>query len=124
MVVFMGSIAADGKSAEPIILHKPFRTTKYTDQMIEPETAAKLQEMMRADVEEGYCDNLFPGLEVYAKTGTAEVGGKNINGWLAGFLKDEDYPYAFIILVQNSGYGVTECPPILNAVMDAAKSEN
>ena len=124
MVVFMGSIAADGKSAEPIILHKPFRTTKYTDQMIEPETAAKLQEMMRADVEEGYGDNLFPGLEVYAKTGTAEVDGKNINGWLAGFLKDEDYPYAFIILVQNSGYGVTECPPILNAVMDAAKSEN
>lgn len=124
MMVFMGAIAGDGKAAEPNLLHKPFRSPKYTKQMIDSETAAKLQEMMRADVSEGYGDNLFPGLEVYAKTGTAQLHGKTPNAWMAGFLKDEDYPYAFVILAENAGYGITECPPILNAVMDAAKSKN
>lgn len=124
MAVFMGAIAGDGKAAEPILLHKPFRSVSFTNQMIEPATASRLQEMMRADVKEGYGDNLFPGLEVYAKTGTAEVVGQDVNGWLAGFLKDEEYPYAFIIMVENSGYGVNVCPPILNAIMDAAKNKN
>lgn len=124
MAVFMGAIAGDGKAAEPVLLHKPFRIPKFTDQMIEPETAARLQEMMRADVTEGYGDSKFPGLEVYAKTGTAQLQGKTPNAWMAGFLKDENYPYAFVILAENSGYGVVECPPILNAVMDVAKNKN
>ncbi len=123
MTVFLGAIAGDGRAAEPSLLRTPFKSPDLTEQMIKPETARKLQEMLRADVTDGYGDWRFPGLEVYAKTGTAEVIGKTSHAWLTGFLKDEDHPYAFTILVENGGFGIDACPDILNAAMSAVTGE-
>ena len=45
-------------------------------------------------------------MDLCAKSGTGEVGGgKAPNAWFAGFLRNEDAPYAFVVLVENGGSG-------------------
>ena len=64
----------------------------------------------------------FPGLTVGAKTGTGEVGGdKKPNAMLAGIVEDAEYPLAFIVCVENAGYGRTVCVPIASKVLEAVR---
>ena len=87
------------------------------------ETAQTLRDYMMNNVEEKYGSENFPGLVVCAKSGTAEVGGdKRPNAMFAGFVADEDYPLAFIVTVENGGYGATVCVPILSQVLASCKA--
>ena len=53
-----------------------------------------------------YGTTRFPNMELCAKSGTAEVGeGQTPHAWFAGFLTNEDAPYAFVVLVENGGGG-------------------
>ena len=66
----------------------------------------------------------FPGLSVCAKSGTGEVGGgKRPNAMFAGFLTDTDLPLAFIACVEEGGYGAQVCVPVLNAVLQACRTQ-
>ena len=77
---------------------------------------------MRNNVETKYGDSYFPGLAVCAKTGTAEVGGdKRPNAMLTGFVADSNYPLAFIVFVENAGYGANVCIPIASSVLAACQ---
>jgi hypothetical protein len=38
-----------------------------------------------------------------------------------GFVTDEEYPLAFIAVVENGGYGSATCVPILSKVLAACK---
>lgn len=129
MMVYMGAVANSGKAAEPYLIKNveeatgmPVYTasTNYTGTLIEPDIANKLASMMRNNVESSYGDYRFPGLEVYAKTGTAE-GSKveEPHAWMTGFLKDPDNPYAFIVLVENGGIGVDTAAGIVNDVLQS-----
>lgn len=61
---------------------------------------------------------MFPGMEMCAKTGTAEVGeGKQPHGWMVGFSQDKNFPYAFAVIVENSGFGIKTAGPIASDVM-------
>lgn len=124
MMVYMGAIANGGKAAIPHILMSDFRITKMTNQMIDESTAEILSEMMKKTVENGYigATNL-PNLDVYAKTGTAESAGKKPYGWFAGFLKDENHPYAFIVCLENSGEAYYTALPVANSVLQVAVSK-
>jgi peptidoglycan glycosyltransferase len=83
-------------------------------------TAKTVQEYMGLNVTDKYGAYHFPGLTVCAKTGTAEVGGgKRPNAMLAGFVQDEQYPLAFIVCVEDAGYGATVCLPIASKVLEA-----
>ena len=62
----------------------------------------------------------FPGLNLCAKTGTAEVGDGTSHGWFTGFLLDEAHPYAFVVMVEQAGFGITDAAPIAKAVLNAA----
>ena len=64
----------------------------------------------------------FPGLTVGAKTGTAEVEGQKPNAMLAGFVDDEKMPLAFLVCVEDAGYGKEVCVPIASKVLAAAKA--
>lgn len=87
------------------------------------ETAQILQTYMRENVQQLYGDSNFGGLTVCAKTGTAQVGGdKKPNAMLSGFVLDESYPLAFIVCVEDGGYGSTVCIPIAAKVLDACKN--
>ena len=53
-----------------------------------------------------------------AKTGTAELGGDlTSHAWFVGFLDDEEHPYAFVVLVENGGGGLTVASPIAYRVL-------
>ncbi|MGK4042904.1 BlaR1 family beta-lactam sensor/signal transducer [Heyndrickxia oleronia] len=39
--------------------------------------------------------------QLYGKTGTGKVNGKNINGWFIGFVKKNNHSYYFAINIQN-----------------------
>jgi peptidoglycan glycosyltransferase len=77
---------------------------------------------MRNNVVSKYGADHFPGLTVCAKSGTAEVGGDlKPNAMFAGFVDDPEYPLAFIVAVENGGYGASVCIPVLSQVLEACK---
>lgn len=126
-LTYMGAIANDGKAAKPYIVesvgsgisgHKA--ATVMLDRVIEKKTAQKLTEMMRNNVVSIYGTDLFPDLYVCAKSGTAEVGGElEPNAAFAGFIQDEKYPLAFIVIIENGGSGSGVAGPIAGQVLHA-----
>jgi len=109
-MAFMGAIANNGVRVTPTILRNKdmfsiFRSREET-KILSPETAAVLAEMMRNNTIVSYGEENFKGLELAAKSGTAEVGGeKRPHAWFAGFLTREDYPLAFVVIIENGGVG-------------------
>ncbi|MBQ9060329.1 MAG: hypothetical protein IJ128_04215 [Firmicutes bacterium] len=97
-----------------------------TKSMINEETAKSLKSMMRNNVESHYDgDYNFPGLDLCAKTGTAEVAGQSApNSWFVGFLNDDSHPYAFVVLVEEGGYGLDAAGSVANSVLQYATGGN
>ena len=116
MLVYMGAIANDGESVVPRLLATSV-TAKHTKRMIKSDTAKKLRKMMKNNVKTNYGENNYPGLNIYAKSGTAEVEGKRPNAWFAGFIKNKKHPYAFIVCVEDSGFGSQVAGPVANSVL-------
>lgn len=125
---FLGAVANGGEGTLPYVVENILvgNTRTYTaktregEMAISRETARVVTEYMRNNVENKYGDEYFPGLAVCAKTGTAEVGGgKKPNAMLAGFVADGNYPLAFIVCVEDGGYGAQVCLPIASQVMSA-----
>lgn len=130
-LTLVGAIANGGSGVKPYIVsqvsggnyetHKA--QTESTGRIMSRETANALQAMMRNNVENYYGDENFAGLTVCAKSGTAEVGGdKKPNAMFAGFVTDEAYPLAFLVAVEEGGFGRQICIPILTPILEACKS--
>lgn len=49
------------------------------------------------------------GLNICAKTGTAQVYGKDSHGWVAGFFPQDQPRYAFCVLLENAGTSHYAC---------------
>ncbi len=129
MMVWMGAIANEGKAAVPYLVEKtegnlPLPSlphwTRNTDKLIEADTAQVLGNMMAQNVIQTYGSDRFPNMDICAKSGTAEVGGgKRPNAWFAGFLRDEDAPYAFAVVVEEGGSGASAAGNVAAKVLDA-----
>ena len=86
------------------------------------ETAQIIKEYMGFNVTDKYGAEHFPGMTVCAKTGTAEVGGdKKPNAVFTGFVENEEYPLAFIAVVEDGGYGREIGLPMIAKVLAACK---
>lgn len=129
-MTFMGAIANGGVGVEPHLVSQvtcdgsvTYSAEAVRTEQIMPEAIAQeLQAMMRNNVVKNYGADNFPGLTVCAKTGTGEVGGdQKSNAMFAGFVTDEDYPLAFIVAVEDAGYGRAVCVPIMSKVLAACK---
>lgn len=129
-LVFMGAIANDGVGVTPYVVSditiagKTTYEAKTQDQgrILSVSAAQELQTLMAGNVTIKYGEENFPGLTVCAKSGTAEVGGsKKPNAMFAGFLRDPEYPFAFLVAIEDGGYGSEVCIPILRQVLDACK---
>ena len=129
-LTFMGAIANDGKVVYPYLVEeitvegtRTYRAkTDGGEQILSKQTAKILQEYLLNNVTNKYGAENFPGLTVGAKTGTGEVGGdKKPNAMLAGIVEDAEYPLAFIVCVENAGYGRTVCVPIASKVLEAVR---
>lgn len=130
-MTFMGAIAGGGAGAEPYIVSRvesgeeiTYRAkTHKTDRIMSQDVAQTLQEYLRNNVSTIYGDWNFPGLTVCAKSGTSQLGGgQTSNAMFTGFVTDEAYPLAFIVVVENGGYGSHTCVPVLSPVLAACKN--
>ena len=130
-LAMVGAIASGGTGAKPYILQSIDggkwgsynAQTQIADPIIGAETARRLRELMRNNVENYYGDENFPGLTVCAKSGTAEVGDhQKPNAMFTGFVADEEYPLAFIVVVEDGGFGRPNCVPILSKVLSECKA--
>lgn len=129
-MTFMGAIAGGGSAAEPYLVSRVQgggeityqAETRKTDKMMSAEVAGIVGDYMRNNVSSGYGDWNFPGLQVCAKTGTSELGGgQRSNAMFAGFVQNEEYPLAFVVVVENGGYGGHTCVPIVSKVLAECK---
>ena len=130
-MTFMGAIAGGGKGALPHLVERVQlegkvtyqAKTSYSGQIMSEGTARILQEYMRNNVSSVYGDQHFHGMSVCAKSGTSQLGGgQKSNAMFAGFVMDEEYPLAFIVVVENGGYGSSTCVPILSKVLKVCKT--
>lgn len=116
----MGRIAGGGTGAEPYLMAKITRgektayeaKTETSSRALKAETAAKMTEYLRNNVATIYGDGQFSGLNVCAKSGTAEHEGETADAMFAGFCVDENCPLAFVVFVENGGSGSAVAAPI------------
>lgn len=125
-MTFMGSVANGGVAASPYVVSSVESSsgavtytaeTTMLDRTMKESTANRLVQMMRDDVVYNYGTYNFPNVYVCAKSGTAEVEGQDPNAMFAGFVKDDAYPLAFIVVVEDSGSGSQVCSSIAGAVL-------
>ena len=130
-MTFMGTIANGGRGVEPFLVSSVTRGEevlyeakgRQTDRIMSKTTAEKLQSYLRNNVQTIYGDGHFPGLSVCAKSGTSQLGGgQKSNAMFSGFVLDEAYPLAFIVVVENGGYGSATCVPVLSPVLQECKA--
>jgi peptidoglycan glycosyltransferase len=122
MMVYMGAIANGGEPVQPTLIKsatfiKELTGGKSLGRYIDGDTAAELREMMKNNVVENYGEWNFEGMDMYAKSGTAEVGSWNPDAWFVGFTDDEDAPYAFVVWVKEGGFGAEAAAPIAARVI-------
>lgn len=114
MLIYLGSIAGDGRAALPTTLQKVTTAsgkllyehkTEKTTQILSTETADKLRSYMKNNAAKMYDLSRFPTTEIAAKSGTIETKNGKSNCWFAGFLTDSQMPYAFLVYMENAGSG-------------------
>ena len=128
LMVYMGAVANGGRAAEPCLILKTKnglgipslpRWPRKTGVLIGRDTAEKLAGLMAGNVEKTYGKDRFPNMDLCAKSGTAEVGeGQSPHAWFTGFLRNEDAPYAFVVLVENGGGGSRVAGNVAASVLD------
>ena len=117
MLRVVSAFANNGTVVEPSLIGNSEKTTP----LVNPETADKVKSMMSYNVVYKYGQSTFPGLDICAKTGTAEVGeDKSPHGWFVGFLNSDAHPYAFVVFVENGGSGLGAAGSVANTVLQAA----
>ena len=130
-LTFLGTIANGGVEIAPHFVSEIQVGGKKTytahahlgTRIMSEKTAATLQEFLRNNVENYYGDDSFPGLQVCAKSGTAEVGGdKKPNAMYTGFVANEELPLAFIVAIEDGGYGKKVCTPVIAKILAECQS--
>lgn len=117
---YVSAIANGGSVYEPTLLGHG--SLDRETELLSAETAQRIAEMMNYNVQNAYGSWVFPGLDVSAKTGTAEVGDGTSHAWMTGFLNDPAHPYAFVVILEHAGGGLANAGPVANAVLQAAVS--
>lgn len=130
-MTLMGVIAGGGEAAEPYIVSSiscdgsvTYRASvNSTGRLLDVETCQVLMELMRNNTVTVYGAEKFGDLTVCAKSGTAEVGGDALpNATFAGFVADEAYPLAFVVIVENGGAGSAVCVPVISRILAACRT--
>lgn len=129
-LTLMGCIAQGGSAATPRLLKSVTSskglpvahvTTETSKIGWKADTCDKIRTLMHNNVTSNYSKNLdFGGLNVCAKSGTAEVGTSKPHAWFVGFVEDSAYPYAFVVIVENGGWGSSVAGGVAASLLKAA----
>jgi len=121
MLRFVGAIANNGIAVELDYLKRTGVSSVVptsTERLLSRDTASLLGEIIELENNDS-----FPGLEVHAKSGTAQVGGgKDPHAWYVGYITNPNHPYAFVVIVENGGSGTSVAGPIASRVLQEAIS--
>ncbi|MBR0400837.1 MAG: penicillin-binding protein [Mogibacterium sp.] len=135
MMVYAGAVANGGEATQPTLIKDTSFISEIKDaadlnggrsmgRYLDKETAAELRSMMKNDVVDNYGEENFPDMDIYAKSGTAQVGTDAPDSWFVGFTDDSDAPYAFVVWVKGGGYGSEAAAPIARTVIQQLKEDN
>jgi len=119
MLRLVSAIANSGIVVEPhlVIDDEEAELTRLMD----TETADELKGLMNyAAVTHYESETNFPGLNICAKTGTAELGDGESHSWFVGFLDDSEHPYAFVVLIERGGGGLSNAGKLTNTLLQGA----
>ena len=119
MLRFTAAIANGGTAVEGSIL---LGETGKMSTLLSPDTAEAIGDMMSYNVYASYGTWLFPGLDICAKSGTAEVGDGTSHSWFTGYITNEGCPYAFTVVIEGGGGGLANAGSVANAVLQALVS--
>jgi peptidoglycan glycosyltransferase len=138
MAMVASAVANGGKLIAPHLATRAVDQTGRTvetvkptvySQVMKPQTAAELTDMMRRVVEEGTGTSAnLSGVNVAGKTGTASVGatGSNLDDpWFIGFGPIGNPKVAVAVTLENipNGYGGTYAAPIAARIIQLLESE-
>jgi len=119
MLRFVGAIANEGNAVELRLLKDRGVSSLIpvkSERILSWNTAIRLGDIMEIQNRQN-----FPGLEIHAKSGTAQLGGgKDPHAWYVGYITNEDYPLAFVVIVENGGGGSAVAGPVASRVLQAA----
>lgn len=131
MTMIMGAFANGGVAVQPFMVKQISSGSNIQvvanmgrpyGKMLDLVVSDKIKSMMRYTMKTQYGDSMFPGVKMCAKTGTGEVGeDKNPHGWMIGFSEDKSFPFAFAVVVENSGFGIKTAGPIATTMMKEIK---
>jgi penicillin-binding protein 2 len=92
---------------------------------LDPEILAFIRDAMRTAVSAGTCRQLdIAGLQICAKSGTAEVKGKADHSWVTGFYPKDKPRYCFVVLVEHGGSSGEAAIPLMREVLLYMKSND
>lgn len=119
MLRFVAAIANGGYAPELTLLKS--NTGADSDYIIKNSTAEILGEMMSYNVYRTYGEKRFQGINMHAKSGTAELG-ENIDphSWFVGYGEKGGNTLAFVVLIENGGSGSYAAGNVAAAVMQKA----
>jgi peptidoglycan glycosyltransferase len=119
MLRFVGAIANDGNAVPLHFMKRSGFSARFpvrSERVLERGTASGLGYIIEIQNRSN-----FPGLELHAKSGTAQVGGdRSPHAWYVGYITNEDFPLAFVVIVENGGGGAAVAGPIANRVLQEA----
>ncbi len=119
----MGAIANGGTGYAPDRIRSVGTFSEIVGRMpenvitIKPETALKLNAMLRSNVEDSYGDWKFENLQMCGKTGTAQIDGEKSHSWFAGYSQRSDLPLAVVCVAEHAGHGSGVASSVSNKVM-------
>ena len=113
---FCAAIARGGSVKEPTLLKD--RDNGET-RLLPVSTAAALGDMMEYTVTHTYGRDRFPGLDLCAKSGTAEIGDGSSHAWFAGYLQS-GAPLAFAVVIERGGGGLAQAGTAANTILQTA----
>jgi peptidoglycan glycosyltransferase/penicillin-binding protein 2 len=127
----IATIADGGKWETPSLLSyiidqngkRVYPENPAPEQVLTPETAKKLQNLMRLTVEEGTAKTAaLPGVLTAGKTGTSQTGRFDenneeiLNTWFGGFYPAENPHWAIVVLSEAGESGAQDAAPVFRKI--------
>lgn len=131
LLSFYATLATGGRRYQPLLIDRPPRLLSSVD--ISPRDLDIVKEGLWQVVNKAGTGTAcrIPGLDVCAKTGTAQVvkasAGVNTydlkkderdHAWFAGFAPRKDPSVVFVVMVEHGGHGGNICAPIAKAGLE------
>ncbi len=122
-LAIMGAIANGGNGCAPDRIRSTGTVSQIVGRMpetiitISPDTAAKLNELLRSNVADEYGDWKFENLQMCGKTGTAQIDNAKSHSWFVGYSQRADLPLAVVCVAEHAGHGSGVASSVSNKVM-------